>query len=207
VPEETQQEPAGDTAAARPWWDRWRPGMLTVLAAVVIVGGVLLLDGGDSGGPEADQAGMSLPPLPASARGEGAAPDFSVDLFDGSRFILGRHLRDDGRPIILNLWASWCFPCREEMPDLDAAAADNPSVLILGIAVDDDPESAEEFATEIAVSYPLGADADGRVSRAYPAPGLPATFVIGSDGVIRNVVFGRLTVTQIEELVDLATQG
>lgn len=179
--------------------------MLTVLAIVVVGGGVLLFGDGDSAETPPDQPGLSLPPLPAPERGEESAPDFAVDLFDGSRFILGEHLRDDGRPIILNLWASWCFPCREEMPDLDEAAAEHPEVLVLGIAVDDEPRAARDFAAEIAVAYPLGADRDGRVGRAYPAPGLPATYVIGSDGSIREVVFGRLTADQIGELVALAT--
>lgn len=199
------EEPGSDPIEPeRAWWEGWRPGLLTLLAAAVVVGGVLLLGGGDSSEPVTTEPSMSLPPLPASARGEEAAPDFAVDLFDGSRFVLGRHLRDDGRPILLNLWASWCFPCREEMPDLDDAALRHPEVLILGIAVDDDPDTAAAFAGEIAVTYPLGADRDGQVSRRYPAPGLPATYIIGSDGLIREVVFGRLSGEEIERLIEVA---
>ena len=74
------------------------------------------------------------------------APDFTVELFDGTRFRLSDHLGDDGRPVVLNLWASWCLPCRAEMPELDEAARAHPEVLFLGVAVDDTRRAAEAFA-------------------------------------------------------------
>jgi len=192
----------------------WRLGLLSLVAVAVVAGGVLILstvigdDGADTDPTSAASGfGITIPPLPATARGEGAAPDFSLDLFDGTRFSLGGHIENDGRPLILNLWASWCPPCRDEMPDLEAAALANPGVVILGVAVDDDPTAAEEFAAEIAITYPAGYDDVGRVSRAYPTNGLPATFVISADGMLLKTAFGRLTVADIDDLIALALAG
>jgi thiol-disulfide isomerase/thioredoxin len=181
------------------------------MLAIVLIGGGVLLFGGD-GTPSTTtvaEAGSSItiPPLPAAARGEGAAPDFSLELFDGTRFSLASHLADDGRPVILNLWASWCPPCRDEMPDFEAAALANPNVLIIGVAVDDDPIAAEEFVNEITITYPTGYDESGRVSRSYPTSGLPATFVISADGMLVRSAFGRLTAENIDELIAEALAG
>lgn len=190
----------------------WRLGLLTLLAVTLVVTGVLVFGGDDdpapAGGAAADSGTViTIPPLPAAVRGTGTAPDFSLELFDGTRFSLGSHLQNDGRPLILNLWASWCPPCREEMPDLDAAAAANPGVVILGVAVDDDPVAAAAFAAEIAIGYPAGFDEADRVGRGYPTSGLPATFVISSDGMLIQTVFGRLTTSDIDELIALALTG
>lgn len=189
----------------------WRLGALTALAVAVVAGGVLIFGG--SGGPAEETttttpaASITVPPLPASARGEGAAPDFALELFDGSRFALAAHLRDDGRPVILNFWASWCPPCRDEMPDLEAAAAAHPEVLILGVAIDDDPLAAEAFVEETGITYPTGIDETGRVGRLYPSPALPSTFVITGEGKVVETVFGRLSPEDIEALVRTALAG
>jgi len=188
----------------------WRFGLLTLLAVGVVLGGVLVF-GGAGTSPAATDAGgeqtMTIPPLPASARSDDTAPDFSLDLFDGTRFSLSAHLSEDGRPLILNLWASWCPPCRAEMPDFSKAAIAHPEVLILGVAVDDDPLAAEAFIEEIRVSYPTGFDEAGGVGRAYPAPGLPATYVISADGRLITNRFGMLTSQDIEALIEIAIAG
>ena len=135
------------------------------------------------------------------------APALQVNLFDGSTFDLGEHLSRDGRPVVLNLWASQCPPCRDEMPHFDAAARRHPEILFLGVAVRDDPEAAAATVTELALSYALGADLDGSVDAAFPSPGLPATFLIGSDGTLLGVVYGGLEPEDIEELVDRYLTG
>jgi thiol-disulfide isomerase/thioredoxin len=129
------------------------------------------------------------------------APEFQVTLFDGTVFDFADHLRLDGRPVLLNLWASWCPPCRQEMPDLDAAAQRHPEVLFLGVAVEDDAESAATTAGELGVSYPVGFDADGSVARAFPSPGLPTTFLIDRDGRIIGAVYGGLDADDIDSLL------
>lgn len=140
--------------------------------------------------------------IPTGSVGAGTpgdlAPDFTVPLADGGTFTLSRHLAEDGRPIFLNLWASWCFPCREEMPALSAAAERHPDVLFLGVAVQDDPVSARSFAEEIGVSYPIAFDEGDVVDETYRPLGLPATYLIDEEGRIVNRLFGGLTPDQIE---------
>jgi thiol-disulfide isomerase/thioredoxin len=130
------------------------------------------------------------------------APDFSISLLDGTEFSLSEHLATDGRPIFLNFWASWCFPCREEMPAIDQAAVIHPEVLFLGIAVEDITTEAEAFAEEIDVGYPLAIDETGIVAARYPFIGLPTSWLIDSDGRIVRQITGAVTLDFIEELLE-----
>jgi thiol-disulfide isomerase/thioredoxin len=206
VPDTEDLEPKHHELGSGPW----RLGALTALAAVLVVGGVLIF-GGSGGGETTPErppdASITVPPLPATALPDDAAPDFSLDLFDGTSFALAEHLEEDGRPVILNFWASWCPPCRDEMPDLEAAAAAHPEILVLGVAIDDDPLAAEAFVTENGIGYPTGFDAAGRVARRYPSPALPSTFVISADGAVVQTVFGRLSAADIELLIEIALAG
>jgi thiol-disulfide isomerase/thioredoxin len=129
------------------------------------------------------------------------APALVVTLLDGTPFNLAEHLSRDGRPVLLNLWASWCPPCRQEMPLFEDAARRHPEVLFLGVAVQDDAAAAAAAAAEMELTYPLAVDLDGAVDAAYPSPGLPATFLIGSDGTLIGAVYGGLGAEDIEGLV------
>ena len=132
----------------------------------------------------------------------GSAPDFSLTLFDGSNFALSRHLADDGRPVVMNFWASWCVPCREEMPTFDSVAQRRQDVLILGVAVQDTEGEARAFAAEVGVGYPLGFDAEGEILELYPILGLPTTWFITADGRIATIRAGQLDQDELERLID-----
>ena len=127
------------------------------------------------------------------------APDFEVTLLDEGTFDLSDHLEADGRPIVLNLWASWCIPCRTEMPTLSEFARSNPDVLVLGVAVEDTLERASEFAAEIEVVYPL-AMGDPAFETAYPRLGLPVTYFIDGDGLVTDQHNGLVDAETLEEL-------
>lgn len=126
------------------------------------------------------------------------APIFAVETVDGT-FDLSEHLANDGRPVFLNLWASWCFPCREEMPAIDASAAAHPEVAFVGVSVQDSRDDAEAFGEEIGVTYTLGFDDDGSVDDAYQPLGLPASYIISSDGIILERIFGKVTEEDLAE--------
>jgi thiol-disulfide isomerase/thioredoxin len=173
---------------------RWPLGGLTLLVVMVTVVAVVLL----RDDPQAPAAGGGIT-VPGFGNPVGSeAPDFTTTLLDGTRFSLSDHLATDGRPVLLNLWASWCGPCRVEMPHLDAAAKTHAHVYFLGVAVDDDPAAARAFAEEIGVTYPLAIDERNQVGRRYPSFGLPATFLIDEEGRIVRTVYGQVSEAQIE---------
>jgi thiol-disulfide isomerase/thioredoxin len=128
------------------------------------------------------------------------APIFSVETTDGE-FSLSEHLADDGRPVFLNLWASWCFPCREEMPAIDASSKAHPEVRFVGVSVQDSRSDAASFAEEIGVSYTLGFDDDGLVDDAYRPLGLPASYLISPEGIIVERIFGKVTEETLDEKI------
>ncbi len=135
--------------------------------------------------------------VPASDRP--AAIPVSVPRLDGPGDVtVGR---PGARPTLVNLWASWCGPCREEMPTVQRFARANPGVRVVGIAIDDTPEAARAFAGEVGVSYPLGVDADDAMGPTYGVTGLPTTFLLDPQGRLASTWSGPVTVPDLEALV------
>lgn len=178
------------------WW------ILAIAGSVAAVGwiGSRLSTGSYLSDLSADQS-TSATPDQNLRRALAPAPDFTVELIGGASFTLSEHLAVDGRPVVLNFWASWCFPCREEMPDFDAVSHEVPEVLVIGIAVEDTPQAAREFAAEVGVSYPLGIDLDRTVASAYSVFGLPTTLIINENGTMLREVTGQLTKERLLELI------
>ncbi len=101
----------------------------------------------------------------------------------------------DGRVVVLNVWASWCGPCRMEMPELDSLARTlGPyGVSVLGVTIDDDRDAARTVATALGVTYPLLYD-DGRMTERLGASGImPVTYVLDRDRRLRLIADGRVT--------------
>ena len=100
-----------------------------------------------------------------------------------------------GKPLLLNFFASWCDPCREEMPLINelASKAAKDGYSVLGIAVEDSRAAVTEFAKETNLVFPIALDLNSTVKRAYRIFGPPATFFIDGQGVIRDVVLGPIT--------------
>ena len=130
----------------------------------------------------------------------GLAPDFTVTLFDGGEFSLSRHIAEDGRPVVLNLWASWCPPCRVEMPIISAWAEKNPDIYVLGVAVEDVESRAREFAAEVQPSYDL-AMASLSFGADYSFRFKPTTYYIDGDGRLAEVHRGILIEDTLNALV------
>lgn len=128
------------------------------------------------------------------------APDFTVELLEGGEFSLSDHLDGATGPMVLNLWASWCVPCRLEMPEIDEFAANNPGVMVLGVAVQDAFADAIAFAEDVAVDYPL-AFGNPAFDAAYPRIALPVTYVINASGTVTVLHNGILDASDLEALV------
>jgi peroxiredoxin len=106
-----------------------------------------------------------------------------------------------GKPLIVNFFASWCDPCREEMPLINdlASKGDAGGYTVLGIAVEDSRAAVTEFAKESKLVFPIALDLNSTVKRAYRIFGPPATFFIDGRGIIRDIVLGPITPERARE--------
>ena len=91
-----------------------------------------------------------------------------------------------GQPAIINFWATWCPPCREEMPSMEKAWLDikDEGIMLMAIAYGEEREAVEAFEVEYPMSFPVLLDSLGTTGRSWPVKGLPTTFVLDSDGRI-----------------------
>jgi peroxiredoxin len=146
--------------------------------------------------PARPQSGGS----PAAVGEGGVAPDFSFMTFDGQRIALADY---GGRGVVLNFWASWCVPCRAEMPYFDKVArkSDGRGVAFIGLALLDDEPASRAFLNEVGVSYPTGADPNNEIARSYQVVGLPTTVFIRPDGTVARKWPGPITEEQLQEFV------
>lgn len=117
------------------------------------------------------------------------APDFAMPDLNGNKLSL-RQLR--GKVVFLNFWATWCVPCRVEMPSMERLyrAYKDKGLVILAINLNESPRVAGEFMRELRLSFPALLDEDGRVSSLYGVRGLPTTFLIGLSGEIVGRALG-----------------
>lgn len=129
------------------------------------------------------------------------APDFEVrNIVEGEPLALDDLTNDEGKPIVINLMASWCGPCRAEIPEISAFANENPNVVVVGVAVEDSFGDFKEFVSEVRPSYPVGFD-DGEMRSRYQTLGLPATFFLDSQGNVVDIFNGILNQEVLEESV------
>jgi cytochrome c biogenesis protein CcmG/thiol:disulfide interchange protein DsbE len=126
------------------------------------------------------------------------APDFTVEVIGGGEFTLSEQR---GRPVVVNFWASWCEPCRVEIPDISAFADAHPEVTVVGVAVQDAEQTAREFAAEVGASYPLAVGTED-IEDAYPTFGLPATYVLDDDGIVIDVFNGIVDENTLADSID-----
>jgi len=115
-----------------------------------------------------------------------------------------------GRPVALNLWASWCPPCRAEQPDLERAwraERERGDVLFLGIDQQDLTPDARAWIDEFGVTYPQVRDPSDRTARSYGATGLPETYFIDARGRVVGHVIGQITPEQLMAGVEAARSG
>lgn len=130
--------------------------------------------------------------LPAgAAEGERrAAPDFDLPARGGGRFALAQHR---GEVVMINFWASWCGPCRMEMPLLESIYRKYRPMgfTLAGVNVEPDPRQAEQWlAKTVSVSFPVAYDAESKVSRLYGIAGMPSSVFVDRRGRLRHLHAG-----------------
>jgi cytochrome c biogenesis protein CcmG/thiol:disulfide interchange protein DsbE len=124
-------------------------------------------------------------------RATGMAPEFEFTTFDGETIRLV-DLRGQG--VVLNFWASWCIPCRDEAPLLEQAwrRERDRSIVFIGLDYLDQEHAAQAFLAEFDITYPTGPDLQSAAARRYRITGVPETFFIGPDGQIVSQVIGPI---------------
>ena len=136
-----------------------------------------------------DRRGLQAIPLLCSAalsmQGE-SAPNFTLKSADGDNIRLSEYL---GHVVMLNFWATWCGPCRQEMPHLNQLyeTYKNLGFVVLGVNLDEKKRQARSLTSELGVTYPNVFDQDKKVSQSYRVDAMPTTVLIDRDGSVRHV--------------------
>lgn len=132
----------------------------------------------------------------------GPAPTFSFTTFDGQEHALSDFR---GKVVVLNFWAGWCVPCRDEAPELQATwerYQPDGRVVFLGIAYADNGPSSLAFLERYGITYLNAPDLGTRISERYQITGVPETFIIDPEGNIAHFVYAGVTQRQLERLID-----
>jgi peroxiredoxin len=210
-----------DTTAARPlnarhrWW-RYAAPFVTIAA---VAGAVVALSRpwqkptgyppGSAALREAERLGALDPFAPKVGQ---AAPDFALWSLDGQTVRLSDFR---GRVVLINFWATWCGPCRGEMPEIEAVYREfkDQDFMVLAIneentSLDEARKLARDFRDELDLTFPILLDGpDGQVFRQYRLYGLPSSFIVDKEGVIRTVRFGPLNRDFLRAKLEEAYRG
>ena len=180
-----------------PLWDLGVP----LLAIGAVVGAIVLVhalrNGGDA--PTSNQTtvasdGFTPIKLGISSSGRSGvgdtAPTFQLTDPSGAVVSLADYR---GKPVLVNFWATWCAPCRREIPDLIKLQEEwGASVTVIGVDLNEPGDTVSNYARSMGMNYPLALDLDGTVTAAYKLTGLPETFFLDGNGVIRDHRIGLL---------------
>ena len=131
----------------------------------------------------------------------GLAPDFTITGFDGRTATLGQ-LR--GQVVIINFWASWCPPCREEAAYLEETwrKYEGQGVVFIGVDWVDTEKEALAYIQEFDITYINGPDIGTRIAQAYNIQGVPETFFVARNGELRGVHIGPMQSPQLDEKIE-----
>ena len=134
------------------------------------------------------------------------APEFLADSINGTPVSLSNFPES---PIILNFWASWCPPCRDETPHFEKIwrLYKEKDVVVIGINVQDDLNSANEYISEFDVTFVNGMDKNGRIMVDYGVTGLPVTFFLDREGMIIGRWVGSIGASSLESRVEALENG
>ena len=122
------------------------------------------------------------------------APDWNLETIEGEDIALSEYR---GKTVVLNFWATWCGPCKMEIPEFRKFVDKHPEIPVLGIAVDGSINQLRQFSKQNQMNYPI-LKGDRTVQELYNVNTLPMTVVVGPDGSIEDVHVGIMLATQLE---------
>lgn len=198
-----RQDEAEDVFLApprEPWIGRLRYIVVPIIAVVAIVAAIYLLDDSRNS-PDQGQLGASSA---VSIAGRGGAqpgtaprigypaPDFTLTNLDSKQTKLSDFR---GKTVFLNFFASWCPPCRAEMPDIVATYQENVNsdVVVLAVDIEEEPEVVAAYAKSAGLTFPIVLDRSGYVTSLYRITAIPTSFFIDKEGVVRDMQIGALS--------------
>jgi len=159
--------------------------------------------GKDKNATDAEGQGKGEVSAPIGIEKGYLAPDFELQTLDGQSVKLSDFR---GKRVIVNMWATWCPPCRAEMPDMQRfyEANKDKDFAILGVNLtssEKQPDNIEKFLEEFGITFPVVLDDKSAVSDRYQVVSIPTSYIIDSHGVIQQKVIGPMNEAMMEELV------
>lgn len=192
----------------REWSGVLRSLVLPIIIVATIVGVLLWFERErDSGGGANGRFGVVDLPVELNTTGRSpssdmgrAAPDFLLETPDGGELRLS-DLR--GKPVLVNFWASWCAPCRQEMPDIVGAYDQRDGAfVVIGIDLQENAGAVRGFADEFGMKFPIVIDRNGQVAESWriggPIEGIPSSYFVDADGIVRALHYGPMSAEDIE---------
>ena len=178
-----------------------------LLFAGVLLAGSLFIAAtrvGPPGGAAAPAASVSADSTPAPLP-DRPAPDFTLPTLNGTSVMLSTI---KGQVALINIWATWCPPCRAEMPTIQATYEQyrDQGFTVLAVDLQEDPRTVAAFMREYQLTFPALLDRDGSVSQTYQAYALPSSFFVDKKGVIRAVYRGPMPRSVIAGTVEQLLQ-
>ncbi len=160
-----------------PYWKWITTAILTFSAAWIIVTAAFL--------PLPPQSSLSFPRIGFTA------PDLELTTLDGNTVSLNDYR---GKVVLLNFWASWCPPCKAEMPAMQSVTEDYPAdqvaILSVNSTFQDEMGAIQDFVVTYGLTFPVLLDTDGEVSSRYQVQALPTSYFIDQHGLIQKVIYG-----------------
>ena len=176
----------------------WKLASTVLFAALVLAFFALMAFGLANRSPVTGRSGETRVGKPA--------PSFSMPLLGGGEFRTEDHR---GSPMIINFWASWCPPCRQESPGFERVwqRYRDRGIQVVGVDIQDSEEDALAYVREFGLSFPNGRDTDGKITIEYGVIGLPVTFFVSSDGVVEGRWVGALPEDRLESWTQALISG
>jgi peroxiredoxin len=198
----------------RVWAGPWRSVVLPLLVVAAIVGAIWYIESrglpfveDSSSADSGDYGPVALPPErnatgrdPSAEKGR-AAPDFQLENLDGGTLRLSDL---QGKAVLVNFWATWCQPCRRELPHLVAAydRYRQEGLEILAVNLQEDEDTIRRYVEEFGMKFPVVIDRSGDVADKYHVIGVPTSFFIDRSGVVRSIYTGPFVGQQSREGIE-----
>jgi peroxiredoxin len=127
------------------------------------------------------------------------APDFQVETMDGEKVKLSDYR---GKKVFLNFWATWCPPCKAEMPYMQSFYEEKPeNVEVLAVNLEESASKAKDFADQYGLTFPVLLDHSGAVAEVYDIYTIPTTYVLNEDGTVHQKIIGPMDEAMMKDLI------